>query len=187
MNEQSPTPDPDFLRVTQVMRTVSTSVERRAHLAAARYLMRHCDERVIVVVDDEESQEPIGVITENDVDRALALGYDLNEVRVADISPKAPLSVESAASVRDAAMAMLCHGIRYLPVVDQGRLVGVVCLGDLRRQLPRDQVRPSGVTQPGASRSSPAVPAATAGQVSAERRHHRLPRRPFPRSPTPCR
>ena len=93
MNEQSPTPDPASVRVTHVMRTASTSVERRAHLAAARYLMRHCDERVIVVVDDPESQEPIGVITEDDVDRALALGHDLDEVRIADILPQAPLSV----------------------------------------------------------------------------------------------
>jgi CBS-domain-containing membrane protein len=50
---------------------------------------------------------------------------------------KAPLSVESAASVRDATTAMLCHGVRYLPVVDQGRLVAVVCLHDLRQHLPR--------------------------------------------------
>jgi CBS domain-containing protein len=147
------------------MRTVSTSVERRAHLAAARYLMRHCDERVIVVVDDM-TQEPVGVITENNVDRALALGYDLNEVRVADISPKAPLSVESAASVRDAATAMLCHGVRYLPVVDQGRLVGIVCLRDLRRQLPRNQIRPLPVTQPNASRSSSPTFAATLRKIA---------------------
>jgi predicted transcriptional regulator len=119
------------------MRTASTSVERRAHLAAARYLMRHFDERVIVVVDEPVSQEPIGVITENNVARALALGHDLNEVRVADISPKASLSVESTVSVRDATTAMLCHGVRCLPVVDQGRLVGIVCLRDLRRHLPR--------------------------------------------------
>jgi CBS domain-containing protein len=71
--------------------------------------MRHCDERAIVVVDDPEPHEPIGVITENDVDRAQALGHDLNEVRVGDILPKAPLSVESAASIRDATTAMLRH------------------------------------------------------------------------------
>jgi CBS domain-containing protein len=147
MNEQSPTPDPASVRVTHVMRTASTSVERRAHLAAARYLMRHRDERAIIVVDDQESQEPIGVITENNVDRALALGYDLNEVRVGDISPKAPLNVESAASVTDAAMAMLCHGVRYLPVVDEGRLVGIVCLRDLRLQLPRTAATRSGHDQ----------------------------------------
>lgn len=144
MNEQSPTLDPASARVTHVMRTASSAVERQAHLAAARYLMRHSGERAIVVVDDQISQEPIGVINENNVDRELALGHDLNDVRVADISLKASLSVESAASVGDAAMAMLCQGVRYLPVVDHGRLVGIVCLSDLRRQLspnPRDQVR----------------------------------------------
>ena len=114
MNEQSPTPDPASVRVTHVMRTASTSVERRAHLAAAHYLMRHWDERAIVVVDDQQSQEPIGVISENNVDRALALGYDLNDVRVADISARHH-SAWRAPPASDAAMAMLCHGVRYLP------------------------------------------------------------------------
>jgi CBS domain-containing protein len=142
MNEQSPTPDPASPRVTQVMRTTSTSVERQAHLAAVRYLMRHRDERAIVVVDGPESPAPLGVITESNVNRELAHGHDLNDVRVADIVPKAPLSVESAASVKDATTAMLCHGVRYLPVVDQGRLVGIVSLRDLRRHLPQTRSDP---------------------------------------------
>jgi CBS-domain-containing membrane protein len=43
------------------------------------------------------------------------------------------LSPESAASARAAAFAVLRHGVRYLPVVDDGILVGLVAVGDLRR------------------------------------------------------
>jgi CBS domain-containing protein len=42
--------------------------------------------------------------------------------------PGAPLSAASAASVRDAAIAVLSGGVRYLPVVEDGTLVGVVAL-----------------------------------------------------------
>jgi CBS domain-containing protein len=73
MNQQSSTLELASVRVTHVMRTASTSVEHQAYLAAARYLMRHGDERAIVVVADLESREPVGVITENNVDRAVAL------------------------------------------------------------------------------------------------------------------
>jgi CBS domain-containing protein len=118
------------------MRPASTSIERGAHVATARYLMRHRNERAIVVVDNS-AQEPVGIITDSNVDRALALGHDPDEPRVSDISPRAPLSMDSAATVRDAATAMLHHGVRYLPVVDDGRLVGVVSLRDLWQQLPR--------------------------------------------------
>jgi CBS domain-containing protein len=41
---------------------------------------------------------------------------------------KAPLSIDSAASVREAAMAIMHHGIRYLPVVEDGTLVGIVAI-----------------------------------------------------------
>jgi predicted transcriptional regulator len=40
----------------------------------------------------------------------------------------ARLSAASAASVRDAAIAVLSHGVRYLPVVEDGTLVGLVAL-----------------------------------------------------------
>ena len=40
----------------------------------------------------------------------------------------APLSPASAASVREAAMAVLSRGVRYLPVVEDGTLVGLVAL-----------------------------------------------------------
>jgi hypothetical protein len=38
------------------------------------------------------------------------------------------LSPASAASVRDAAIAVLSRGVRYLPVVEDGTLVGLVAL-----------------------------------------------------------
>jgi hypothetical protein len=40
----------------------------------------------------------------------------------------ARLSAASAASVRDAAIVVLSRGLRYLPVVEDGTLVGVVDL-----------------------------------------------------------
>ena len=42
--------------------------------------------------------------------------------------PGARLSAASAASVRDAAIAVLSRGVRYLPVVEDGTLVGLVAL-----------------------------------------------------------
>jgi CBS domain-containing protein len=42
----------------------------------------------------------------------------------------ARLSAASAASVRDAAVAVLSRGARYLPVVEDGTLVGLVALAE---------------------------------------------------------
>lgn len=58
--------------------------------------------------------------------------------RVSDISTDRPLSVESALSVREAAIAIRYHAVQYLPVVDAGRLVGIVAF----REEPRRRREP---------------------------------------------
>jgi hypothetical protein len=62
----------------------------------------------------------------------------------ADSGPR--LSATSAASVRDAAIAVLAGGVRYLPVVEDGTLVGVVAVAGARR--PVSSVPPGAHTQP---------------------------------------
>jgi acetoin utilization protein AcuB len=49
-----------------------------------------------------------------------------------------PLTIEPTASVAAAAIAMSRRGIRRLPVVDGGRLVGIVTNLDVARTLPPD-------------------------------------------------
>lgn len=61
-----------------------------------------------------------------------------DDERVGEVVISLPLSVESARSVRDAAIAIRYHGVRYLPVVDGGCLVGVVAFREKPRQPRRD-------------------------------------------------
>jgi hypothetical protein len=58
----------------------------------------------------------------------------------------ARLSAASAASVRDAAIAVLSGGVRYLPVVEDGTLVGLVALA--RAPQPVAPVPPAAHTNP---------------------------------------
>lgn len=48
----------------------------------------------------------------------------------------ARLSAASAASVRDAAIAVLAHGVRYLPVVADGTLVALVAVAPAPQPVP---------------------------------------------------
>jgi hypothetical protein len=53
-----------------------------------------------------------------------------NDHRVGDVFTGLPLSVEGARSVQQAAVAIRYHGVKYLAVVDDGCLVGVVAFRD---------------------------------------------------------
>jgi Mg/Co/Ni transporter MgtE len=59
--------------------------------------------------------------------------------RVSDMSTDLPLSVESALSVWEAAIAIRYHAVTYLPVVDDGRLVGIVAFREEPQQPRRER------------------------------------------------
>lgn len=127
--------DPASAPVSTVMRSALTSVERSAHIAAASYLMRHAKKGAIIVVDDTLEMHPIAVISERDIVQAVADGADPNDVLVSDLATHEPVTVESTASIREAADLLIEHDISHLPVVDDGRVVGVVDYQDVCRAL----------------------------------------------------
>ncbi|MDQ1695141.1 MAG: hypothetical protein QOJ03_494 [Frankiaceae bacterium] len=119
----------------ELMRAAVVSVERDAHLAAVAYLMRRAGETALVVVNDAEQRTPLAVITDTDLAQAIADGRDPNEVRVSDLVHREPIAVTPDTPLVRAAQVMVSSGIRHLPVVEQGRLLGMVDISDACRAL----------------------------------------------------
>jgi len=67
--------------VTKVTRPPLTTVGQYDHVAAAAYLMKHAGTTALTVVNAQTGQ-PAGIVTEADIDRAIADGKDVNDVRV---------------------------------------------------------------------------------------------------------
>jgi CBS domain-containing protein len=61
--------------VEDVMRPQVTTVEAGAHVAAAAYLMNHAGATALMIRDGRTDQ-PIGIITQADIARAIARGKD---------------------------------------------------------------------------------------------------------------
>jgi CBS domain-containing protein len=122
-------------RVRDLMRPAVTSVERDAHLAAAAYLMKRAGDTALVVVDDAGEGRPVAMITDADITQALADGLDPNEVRISDVAGRRLITVEPETAVAAAAELMLSSHVSHLPVVSQGRVVGVVDIADACRGL----------------------------------------------------
>jgi CBS domain-containing protein len=91
----------------------------------------------------------VGVITDRDLRHHLfsprvfpALGSTpvealLDGVRVAEIMSSDVMTVEATAGVDDAAGTMRKHRIGSLPVIERGRIVGIVTEVDILRQIAR--------------------------------------------------
>jgi signal-transduction protein with cAMP-binding, CBS, and nucleotidyltransferase domain len=79
-------------------------------------------------VDDDRLT---GIITERDVLRAVALGVDLGAATVDEAMTVEVFTVPPDMSLREAAREMAARWIRHLPVVEEGRLLGVVSMRDV--------------------------------------------------------
>ena len=66
-------------------RAATTTVGQYDHVAAATYRMKHAGTTALTVLDGQQSNEPIGCVTETDVAAALTQGKDLNETRIRDL------------------------------------------------------------------------------------------------------
>jgi CBS domain-containing protein len=78
-----------------------------------------------------EGESLIGIITERDVMKCIARGLDVNATPVSAVMTRGVQTVSPYTSVGDAARQMASRWIRHLPVVEDGRVVGMVSQRDL--------------------------------------------------------
>ena len=78
-----------------------------------------------------EGDQLIGIITERDLLRAVALGADPDKTTVDDAMTTQVFTVPPDMQLQDAAREMATRWIRHLPVVGGGKLLGVVSMRDV--------------------------------------------------------
>ena len=81
-----------------------------------------------------------GIISERDYAREVILkGRQSRETKVEEIMSAKVLTVPSTESVQSSLALMTDNHIRHLPVVDDGRVAGVLSIGDLVKDIISDQ------------------------------------------------
>ena len=120
--------------VGALMRPATTTVEPDAHVASAAWLMKRANDSALVVTSDD-GRVPIAVITDADVSQAVADGRDINDTRINQLHLRRPTVVQPGTSVAEAAERMLELTTQHLPVMDDGRLVGLVDMVAVCRAL----------------------------------------------------
>jgi len=115
--------------VEEIMTTNPRTVNVDATVLEAAQVMRDNDIGDVIVVEDGQVT---GIVTDRDIAvRAVADGREPEPTSVREIATTGIQAIEPDASVDDALRMMREHDIRRLPVVKNGRPVGILSLGDL--------------------------------------------------------
>lgn len=94
---------------------------------AARKMMEHrCGSLVVC-----EANELVGIITERDLLRACAAGDPLDETSVDSRMTRDVVSGNPDAEVQHIMSVLTNRRIRHLPIVEDGKLMGLISIGDL--------------------------------------------------------
>jgi CBS domain-containing protein len=143
------------MQVADIMHREVVTVGPDETLAgAARVLSEHQISSVVV----QGMKGPAGIVTDRDLVTAVAEGLDPATVKVRDRMTRDPATVGPRTDLGEAARLMAAGRIRHLPVVDRGRVVGIVSTRDLTSWAVGELT--GGHEQPDLERSSAALTAA---------------------------
>lgn len=119
-------------QVKDVMTPGPITLDRDASLAEAARLMRDRGIGDVIVVEGDDAE---GIVTDRDiVIRGVAEGADPNTTRLGQVLSGDLTSVAPDDPVERALELMREKAVRRLPVLEGGKPVGVVSLGDLAIQ-----------------------------------------------------
>lgn len=117
------------MKVREMMTTDVTTATPDTTLEEIATMMRDENIGSVPIVDDEEL---MGIITDRDiVVRCIAEGKDPVETEAEEVLSEEMITIGPEADASQAARLMGERQIRRLPVVQDGRLVGMLALGDV--------------------------------------------------------
>jgi len=119
------------VKVEELMTRDPVTLRPESTCSEAAALMKRQDCGSLPVVKDGKL---VGIVTDRDiVIRGVAGGKDPTHLAVSEIMTAGPVTVAPDTKAEDASKLMSEKQVRRLPVVESGRLVGILAIGQLAR------------------------------------------------------
>jgi CBS domain-containing protein len=120
------------MRIADVLKNKATGVATVTPGATITELLALLAEKNVGAVPVVEGDRLVGIVSERDIVRRLAAhGAELLEVTVTDIMTTNVTTCAPEDAVADLARVMTSRRFRHLPVVVDGKVAGIVSIGDL--------------------------------------------------------
>ena len=126
--------------VNQILKTKGNDVFTIGPDTLAMDALKMMDEKGIGVLIIVEKDEIKGLFTEGDyISRVLLKDIDSSKTLVDDVMTKNVLTITPKQTVNESMQLMIDKDIRYFPVVDEGKLLGVISVGDCVKRVIAEQ------------------------------------------------
>ena len=116
------------MKISEIMTKAAVSDSADDTVAEAARRMHEQQTGSLLVMDGDRL---VGIITERDVLKAVGRGIDPAALPIKDAMTTDVITIEPDTRLREAAKLMATKWIRHLPVVESGRVVGIVSQRDL--------------------------------------------------------
>ncbi len=83
-----------------------------------------------------KNEKPVGIVTERDfIKKVCAKDLPVSEVKVSDIMSNILTTADPETTIEVAIQRMVNHKIRRLPIMEGGKIVGIITVTDLAKHL----------------------------------------------------
>ena len=111
---------------------VVTIDENRTALEAAKIMAEKGISSLIVLKD----QNPVGIVTERDFVKKICIKeLKISHVKVNEVMSKIRTFADTEIPIEVAVQRMVNHKIRRLPIMENGKVVGIITVTDLAKYL----------------------------------------------------
>ena len=119
------------IRVSDLMNRDIKTISKTTDLMSAIEMMRNLDISSLIIEPDNDL-DAYGIITRKDIVEALVENNpDINSLFVEDSMTKPAITVNPELSIYNCHKIMRMVGVRRMPVVDRGKLIGIISNSDI--------------------------------------------------------
>lgn len=123
-----------MILIKEIMSKPVYTIEINKTAKDAGKLMKKIRRGFLVVV---KNKKPVGVVSDSDIiNKIVAEDRIASKIKIKEIMSKPIITVSSNEDIMEAVRKMKRSNIHRLPVIDNGKLVGVISLTDIARASP---------------------------------------------------
>ena len=122
--------------VSQIMTNQVITINFAQSALDAALLMK--EKRISSLIVQDDNNKSLGIITERDfIKRVCAEDKKSSEVKISELMSKIQTFAEPDTPVDVAVQRMINNRIRRLPVISEGKVIGIITVTDLAKELRR--------------------------------------------------